>query len=64
MKPMTSATAWAWLIAIIVNVVVFDLLILRWENPGAREHLIAGAIALTSAAAVLLVSWRVSRGRR
>ena len=61
MRSKTPPMAWGWLAAILFNVLVFDILILRWDDPGGREFVLAGVIGITGAVVILLVAQRLAR---
>ncbi len=53
MRFRTPPVVWAMLIATLVNVVIFDFIVLRAENAGLREVVIAAAIGIAAGVAVL-----------
>jgi hypothetical protein len=53
MRFRTAPVVWALLAAIIVNIVVFDLLVLDADDPGLGDLIIAGAIGIAVGVAIL-----------
>ena len=47
------SVAWAMLAATLVNVVIFDLLVIRADNAGLREVVTAGVIGIAAGVAIL-----------
>ena len=56
MKPNPPPLVWAWLAAILVAVVIFDLLVLGEGDVGLRELLLAGVLSLAAGATILLIT--------
>ncbi len=46
---------WAMLVATLVNVVIFDVIVLRAEGSGLKEVVTAGAIGIAAGVAVLFL---------
>jgi hypothetical protein len=62
MRFRTAPVVWALLAAIIVNIVVFDLLVLDADDPGLGDLIIAGALGMTSGLLVFYAaSWLIRR---
>jgi hypothetical protein len=62
MRFRTAPVVWALLAAIIVNIVVFDLLVLDADDPGLGDLIIAGAIGMASGLLVFYAaSWLIQR---
>lgn len=47
--------AWAMLIATLINVVIFDILVLKADDAGLREVVTAGGIGIAAGLAVLFL---------
>jgi hypothetical protein len=55
------SVVWAMLAATLVNVVIFDLLVLRAENAGLGEVVTAGVIGIAAGVAILYAFDRYTR---
>jgi len=52
---------WAMLVATLVNVIIFDLLVLRAENTGLPRIILAGGIGIAAGVATLYLIDQYSR---
>jgi hypothetical protein len=62
-KPRTAPIVWALLAAIVVNIVIFDLLVIETDDPGLGDLLLAGGLGLAAATVVMLVATFLIRRR-
>lgn len=63
MKIRTAPIVWALLVAIVVNIVIFDLIVIEADDPGLIDLLLAGGLGLAAAAVVMLVATFLIRRR-
>ena len=62
MRHLTDPIIWALLAAIVVNIVVFDALVLGADDPRVSDLIIAGVLGMASGLATFLaIRWLLRR---